>query len=357
MNKNIIALAVAGALAAPLAAQAEVKVSGQLQVELTSLSADKELVDAGIVTEGLYLHDAQEGGNPDSGNYGAVTVSASEDLGNGMKALAKANFKVKAADTLDAGIGTRDAYIGLSGNFGTILTGTMSTPYKSSTVKWDPFLATAGQARGNFGASGLHNSYAENVLAYTNKFGPAKVVLATSFDEEDRDGDGEADGDNTNTASINVPFGPVEVALAYLDNSAVDDGDATKVGVKYAAGAFGVSFQYETLGAGAMVTAKDDLVDEFADLGVAGVAADGETFMLVNGTYTMGANTFAISYGQNTQDYVVLGADESIDNTHMTAGVVHSFSKTTSVHAAYTDVDVDGEFGASGLAVGMRVKF
>jgi predicted porin len=311
------------------------------------------------------MNDAQEAGSLGSGNWGGIFLTASEDLGNGMKAIAKYGFNV---DVDNRTRGNRDAYIGLSGGFGTVLAGRMSTPYKSSTVKWDPFLATSGQARSNFGASGLHNSYANNVVAYANKFGPAKVVLGVSLDESDNKdvtvtnptgADGEYDAEHTTTASINVPVGPVEVAIGYLNADAVDDGDATKVGVKYTAGAIGVNFQYETLGAGAMTLSGDSLATVLQALpgAPAGIAADGETFMLVNATYSMGANTFAISYGQNSQDYTYVGGDDSIDNTHTTVGVVHSFSKTTSVHAAYTALDVDGEEDASGVALGMRVKF
>jgi len=335
MKKNIIALAIAGALAAPLAAQAEMTVSGQLQAELTSMSADAALRsdNGGPVTEGLALDDAQEGGKLGSGNYGAITLSGSEDLGNGMKALAKYSFNVDVDGKAPV---QRDSYVGLSGGFGTVLLGTLSTPYKSSTVKWDPFLATAGQARGNFGASGLHNGYAGNVVAYANKFGPAKVVLAVSLDEaQNTPADGSYRGDHTTTFSVNVPVGPVEVAVAYLDAAALDNGTATKVGVKYGAGAFGVNFQYET-------------VD--ADLGT---STDGETFALINGTYTMGANTFALSYGQNSQDFI---GGASADNTHTTVGVVHGFSKNTAAYAAYTALDADGD-AASGVALGMRVKF
>jgi predicted porin len=344
MKKNVIALAVAAAMAAPLAAQAEVTVSGGLQLEVTSLSADDALLDnnGGPVTEGIAMHDAQEGGTLNSGTYSYIAFSASEDLGNGLKGIAK-----YAIDpNIDGGNGTiknRDAYIGLSGGFGTVLAGRLSTPYKSSTASWDPFLATSGQARGNFGASTLHNGYADNVLAYANKFGPATVVLAAALDESLAvPADGSYNGEHTTTFSVNVPVGPVEVAVAYLNAAAVEDGTATKVGVKYAAGPIGVNFQYETIEAGL----QNDLSGGLA-------VTDGETFMLVNGTYTMGANTFALSYGQNAQDYV----GGSLDNTHTTAGVVHSFSKTTSVHAAYTALSVDGEADASGIALGMRVNF
>ena len=54
--------------------------------------------------------------------------------------------------------------------------GTMNTPYKSATVGWDPFLATFMQARGSNGMSRLHNSYGQNVIAYSNNFGDTKLI-------------------------------------------------------------------------------------------------------------------------------------------------------------------------------------
>lgn len=343
MNKNVIALAVAAAMAAPLAAQAEVKVSGQLQAEVVNWGGD--------VPTGLTMNDAQEGGTTDSGNFGALNFSASEDLGNGMKAVAKIGMNVWAPEHNKNPVVGRDAYIGLSGGFGTVLMGTMSTPYKSSTVKWDPFLATSGQARGNMGASTLHNGYAENVIAYANKFGMAKVVAAISIDETNDDADADSiDNGHAGTFSVNMPVGPVEVAVAYIKMPALgDESSATKVGVKYTAGAIGVSLQHETLDAGLQKNWANALV------GPGTAATDGETFTLLTGTYTMGANTFALNYGMNTQDYV----GGTVDGTNTTVGMVHSFSKNVSAHAAYTAVETSGDmdFTANGIAAGLRVKF
>ena len=335
MNKNVIALAVAAAMAAPLAAQAEVKVSGQLQAEIVNWGGD--------VPTGLTMNDAQEGGTVNKGNFGALNFSASEDLGNGMKAIAKYSMNVDVEGRAPA---QRDSYVGLNGNFGTVLMGTVSTPYKMATVKWDPFLATSGQARGNLGASTLHNGYAKNVIAYANKFGMAKVVAAVALDETNDDADADSiDNGHTGTFSVNMPVGPVEVAIAYLKApSAGDDSSATKIGVKYTAGAIGVSLQHETVDAALMNNLSGGMA-----------ASDGETYTLLSGTYTMGANTFALNYGMNAQDYV--GA--SIDNTNMTIGMVHSFSKSVRAHVAYTALDVDGGdvMTANGIAAGLRVKF
>lgn len=327
MKKNVIALAVAAAMAAPLAAQAEVKVSGGLQAEIVSLSGDN-------VVEGLYMMDGQEGGNQNSGNYGFLKFSASEDLGNGLKALAMYNFNVRADDAAN---GPRDAYVGLSGNFGTVLAGRMSSPYKASTVKWDPFLATSAQARGNYGMSGLHNSYVSNAIAYANKFGMASVKAAIVLDETQDPGasGNETYGNHGMSFSVNVPVGPVEVALAHMDTSemggAADDRDATKIGVRYAAGAISVAAQMEMLGEG---------------------INGGETdHIYLNGTYTAGANTFAAAYGTQEIDD---GSDTT--QTYMSLGMVHSMSKSVRAHVGYIAMDHDGS-DDSGIAAGLRVAF
>ncbi|MEN8169770.1 MAG: porin [Pseudomonadota bacterium] len=373
MKKNVIALAVAAAMVAPLAAQAEVKVSGQLQTEITSLSGDN-------VTDGLYMNDAQEGGTPDKGNFGALNFTASEDLGNGMKAIAKVGMNVWAADHNAKGIKTRDAYIGLSGGFGTVMMGTMSSPYKMATVKWDPFLATSAQARGNYGMSELHNGYVNNAIAYANKFGMAKVVAAIVLDEN---ADAFADPANSETTgnhaisfSVNAPVGPVELAFGYHDASdyGVDSADplnpvlspsaqnddftAMKLGVKYAAGPISVAFQHETLEVGKGVV----------DTTIEGDTTD-ITHMYLNATYTAGANTFAFAYGLMDEDENIKAVAPGTADptpTYMSLGMVHGFSKKTSVHVAYVAMDTDVSCTAlvttgcgddAGIAAGLRVKF
>ncbi len=346
MKKNVIALAVAAAMAAPLA-QAEVTVSGTLQAELVSWSGDNN-------AEGLYVTDGQTYGSSKGSGVGQLTFSATEDLGNGMKALAKYNFSLTADDAAN---GVRDSYVGLTGGFGTVLAGRMSTPYKSSTVKWDPFLATFAQARGNAGmTNGVHGngSYLSNAVAYANKFGPAKVVIAAGIDEAVDAGATPAGSSTTGnhaiSAAVNVPVGPVELAIAVHDASdygantgATVDRSQTKVGVKYAAGALTVAAQVEN----------------------SDVAVDDGTFTYLTGSYAMGANTFSASYGTYAADNTAGGANPAWggnDATYMAVGMKHAFSKATSVHVAYRSTTVDVPAGAaaadeSAIGAGLRVNF
>jgi predicted porin len=203
-------------------------------------------------------------------------------------------------------------------------------------------LATFAQARGNNGMSALHNSYAGNALAYANKFGSAKVVLAAVLDETAATAD-ETNGENAYSFSVNVPVGPVEVAVAYVDMSdfaaGASDRAATKVGVKYTAGAITVAAQMEQIGKGFAFTGND-----------------GDDVMYVTGSYAMGANTFSAAYGQNTVKTV--GAGDEVD-TYMMVGMKHAFSKNTSVHVAYrmTDDDNAADLDETAIGAGLRVAF
>ena len=180
-------------------------------------------------------------------------------------------------------------------------TGRLNSPYKSSTVKWDPFLATFMQARGNEGVTAAgHNGYVENVVAYANKFGKAKFVAAIGLDESnDNPNDRDTDADHALTASVNMPVGPVEMALAYVNtagiggtpdtppdnNQAKKDGEddiaAIKIGAKFKTGALTLAGQYETVEVG-------------------GNAAFDQIFF--TGSYKVSANTFSLSYGTGIPD-------------------------------------------------------
>jgi predicted porin len=350
MKKNVIALAVAAAMAAPLAAQAEVSVTGGLQAELRSVGGDGTSLN-----KGLYATDGGEYGSENGGSYGFLKFSASEDLGGGMKALAMWNGVANVGDSSAAGgISGRDAYVGLTGGFGTVLAGTLSTPYKSSTVSWDPFVMTSLQARGNGGMTDLHNGYASNALAYANKFGPATVVIALVLDEGDSaTAADETNGEHAKSISVNAPVGPVEVAFAYVDASKFSDINnlglgatatalgivtadtvtATKLGVKWNSGAITVAGQYEMLELGNATTIKP-------------------TQTYVTASYAMGANTLSAGYGIYDDD-----TDGTDNTTYMAIGVKHAFSKATSLTAGYRATDADGATDENTVSVGLRVGF
>ncbi len=350
MKKNVIALAVAAALTAPMAAQAAVTVSGGLQAEVVSVGGDA----VGGQQTGLYAADGGEYGKESGGSYGFLKFSASEDLGGGMKALAMWNGVANVGDTGSAGgITGRDAYVGLTGGFGTVLAGTLSTPYKSSTVKWDPFVMTSLQARGNGGMSDAQNGYASNALAYANKFGPATVVVALVVDEGTDPTDGtKLKGEHAKSISVNAPVGPVEVAVAYVDASKFSDISGLGLGstasllsdvttLSQPGFTVGVSDKQSVAGLPTLTASKVGVKWTSGPITVAGqyemLDLDGTkpTVTYLTASYAMGANT--ISLGAGTTSWDISGLD---DSQYMAIGVKHAFSKTTSATLGYRSTDM-----------------
>jgi predicted porin len=113
MNKKLVALAVAGAVASPLAAQAQtanVVLYGRLNL-------DYEFVDNGDET----IHRL-------SSNSSRLGVRGEENLGGGLTAI----FQIESSINGDAGGGTlasRDTFAGIRGNFGTVRFGNMLMPH------------------------------------------------------------------------------------------------------------------------------------------------------------------------------------------------------------------------------------
>jgi predicted porin len=356
MKKSLIALAVSAAMVAPAAVMADATVYGIAQVELTQTDPQASGKDSDT--------DVQ-----DSHGMGRVGVKASEDLGNGMTAIAGFEFKADAsdnntdkvsceADSVSSSVSTsndttpevitttttttttcdtsgaasltgRDAYVGLKGGFGTVMAGRLKSPYKyAGGVKYDAFVATALEARGNggmtkgdFGQSG----FLSNMLGYSNKFGPIKfdAVYSPKTDNE------------AMALSAMYSEGGIEGFVALIDrtwtDATSDDYSSTKVGGKFSTGPHSIMLQYEDTKSGA-----------------ADYAA---TLLFLGYQMKMGMNTLVFQYGMNNED------TDTKDSTYMVLGAYHNFSKTSSLFGGYRNTDVDGETGSTAISVGLRQKF
>ncbi|MFO1281266.1 MAG: porin [Burkholderiales bacterium] len=118
MNKKLVALAVAGVLASPLAAQAQtanVTLYGRLNL-------DMEIVQTKLA----------DGTKPNvyrvSSNSSRLGVRGTESLGGGLNAI----FQLESSVAGDAGGGTlagRETFVGLQGGWGTVKIGNFLAPY------------------------------------------------------------------------------------------------------------------------------------------------------------------------------------------------------------------------------------
>jgi len=357
MNKKLLAVAVSAALVVPAASMAaDAFVYGHAQVEVASYSEDS----TGSGKDGVALED---------NSRGRVGVKASEDLGNGLKAIAQFEWK---ADTTDNDVGKcstsavidetvtgtdvngdgdmtdtaakvscssgfslsgRVAQVGLSGGFGTFVMGNLKSPYKyTGGVKYDPFVATSLEARRNGGMTGGafgHNSFVNDLIAYASPKGPVTASI----------GYGPSEDDGLVVFDLKYSQGGMEAFVAYLDAgdriSGGAPGDdsaytATKVGGQWKSGSHKISAQYE------MTEEKD-----------AGGAKFEPTVLFLGYQMKMGKNTFALQYGDTDPD-------TTADNTtYVALGVIHKMSKTTRVFAGYRDTsDVENV-----VSVGLRKDF
>jgi len=252
MQKKLLTLAVAAAMAAPAAAMAEATLYGKLNMSIdyadvtnsigpfyedpdgnlagTTGGAQNVYLDAngnpivgggqdfegwGVSREGTFI--------PGSSRANRIGVKGSEDLGNGLKAIyqVELGLNLSAADdnipSGNNGISYRNSFIGLAGNWGTALVGRHDTPYKIATGKLDQFAYTMADFNGTVGFDDIR---ADNLIAYISPsfsgFSFMGAVIAPG-------GATNGEGANINSDSLAEAFslagiysnGPFYASIAY----------------------------------------------------------------------------------------------------------------------------------------------
>jgi predicted porin len=337
MNKRLLAVAVSAALVAPAVAMADVMVYGAAQVEVADVDYENKEKD-----DGIRMADRSRG---------RVGIKASEDLGNGLKGIAQFEWKADTTDNETGQIADADgggsfalsgrvAQVGLAGNFGTVVLGNLKSPYKyTGGVKYDPFVATLLQARGNGSMTGGalgHNSFVDNLVAYASPKGPVTASI----------GYGPSEDDGLVALDVKYSEGGIEAFIAYVDagdrlngGMAGDDSDytAAKIGGQFKSGGHKISAQYEDV----------EITDE------GGAKTDPSVFFL-GYQFMMDKNTFAIQYGETDHDM-----SDTDNTTYVALGAIHKFSKTTRVFGGWRDTstDKDMDAGESVITVGLRKDF
>jgi len=325
MKKTLIATAVAAGVLASGAAQASPTVYGILHFSVNALT-DKIYSGTTLVeSDGLDM----------TSNTSAVGVKGSEDLGGGLKAIYKAEFKITpfGGDPEGGSLQRRDVWIGLKGGWGKAAAGTMSNNYKQMGSKVDPLWRTQVEGRGDLNMmSGAHGGAgtqgqgrSEQTLQYTTpKMAGIELVLQTTL--SNADGDQAVSGgrtiSNDETVGVGIRWSNKSFLLYadYLDPNAPGtgafncttncDGDETiaKLGGKWANKAFQVSAQYEM---------TEDQT--------------GGDYTFLNGLWNINKkNMVTLSYGM--QDKI---------SSAFALGYAFKMSKQSNVYAAYGMVDAD----------------
>ncbi len=339
MNKNILAIAIAAAVAAP--------------------SAFAAATVYGLAHMGVAHQDGIAAGTDTASRTGVLSnssrlgIKGSEDLGSGLKALYQVEFAVnmdggskdydgKGKSLSESGVGgaLRNTYLGLGGGFGTVMLGRLDSPIKNVSRKYDLFGDQIGNSR--------------NILA------TAGTTVAV-------------DGRHSNVIAYNTPkMGGFDALLAYVPGAAYDNemnskadnkGDAYSAQLNFGVGAFDASLGYINIGKTGSVTS----------IANAALANNFEAYRLAAG-YTFGAakvvalyqndNTAKAVGGSGTRDTFGLGGsykvtsagtikaqvymasklssnvnDDKTGATLWNVGYDHALSKNTTAYASYALMD------------------
>ncbi len=342
MNKKLVTLAVAAAMAVPAAAMADAVLSGKLNVAIDYVDQDNGFDGWGLSgNQGTRPwrynpYNAIVGNN--NGPSNRIGVKGSEDLGNGLKAIYQVEFGIDLTDTNNRAVSgsesvtMRNSYVGLAGNWGTFLMGRHDTPLKISTGPLDMFADTMADYNNTVGFNDLR---VDNAIAY----------ISPSFSGFQFAGAVHAGGG----AMING-YNEDSNSLA----------EAYSLAGIYKNGPFYASLAYESLGEdlATLQETRDAFPGTFGDfdkwrvgLGLLdwnGFSLSGIYENLDGAAFVDGADgdLWQIQAGYSFNNFMVkaMYGDSSVDDydwNTWAVGADYNFSKRTKAFMVYTDNDAD----------------
>ncbi|SIT00358.1 porin [Neptunomonas antarctica] len=317
MKKSLIALAVAGALTAPMVAQADATLYGSLR--LMAVAEDGKSLDV-------------------ADNASRVGIKGSVDTNiDGVKAIYRGEWKINGSGANEANFGEgRLAYVGLTGGFGTAAIGQQWTPEysfvtgavdildgTSTAVTVDVFRASnvisyVTPAMGGFQA-------ALAVVANDNSVTGAAAVPNTSFTVNAVADDEDADSYHVAAKYSVAGF---TAAASFIGVETAQDMDRTAVSVAYAADALYVAALYQN---------HED-----------SVANDDDDSYELAGSYAFGDTKVLANIADMGNDAQIYGLE-----------VQQTLGKQARLFANYKEANDDAELAGNGdtFSAGMRVDF
>jgi len=314
MKKNLIALAVAAAVAAPMVASADATIYGRMHADFASVS------------------DGDESAMSITNNASRIGFKGSEDLGGGLKAFWQIESSLGSDSSAysSAGLASRNTFVGISGAFGAALLGRHDTPYKIIGRKVDLFGDQYGDTRAVTNGFG-QDARANNVLAYaTPNLSGFKILAAyvapNAIDNDLSDQDEGGDSYAINATWSNEMFW---VGGAYQDIAYTGDFNDGVAAMRLA---------------GKVNVAGFKIVGGYTDQTGKTVDADDVTLT----TYGLGAAyTFGGKHVIKGQYYMGEldsdAVDEKPEFTTASIGYDYKLSKKTTVGAFYTMVSNNDE--------------
>ncbi|WP_241235120.1 porin [Amphritea opalescens] len=325
MKKSLIALAVAGALTAPMVAQADATLYGSLRVQMSDVDG-----------QDLDIHD----------NTSRIGIKATSELFSGATAIAHFETYVStetgALDSTnvsninpDGSVDSKGrlAYVGITGSYGTATFGRQWIPaYLFTIAKTDIMAAANTETTHSYLTGGRQGNTAAYVSPSMSGLKLAAAFVARADNGVDADDTGD-DADAWHLAA-NYEIGDFTVGLSTLQYQGTVDEDINSIAASYAAGDWYVGLSVE-----------DDDVNR----------TDDDAIVVLAGSYTMGNTTLLGSYTAFGDD----SSDVDQGNRYIVE-VQQKLGKQAFVFANYIEADNDAEDAgeaADTLAVGYNVSF
>jgi len=360
MNKKLIAVAVAGVLAAPVVmADNSVTIYGVADVGL-------EQVEATGATAGTAADVVTKSRVTSNSSY--IGFKGQEELGGSLKAI----WQIEQAIDIDDGGGassngfaTRDSFVGLtSEKAGTVVMGRLTTPTRAVASKLDVFPGQAGIGAdtailGNTGAANKQGSLAfdtrkQNAVGLVSPKIAGMTVSAAYIANEGRTATG-VDPWGWG-AGLTGAWGPVTAMFAYeehrnanglngntLTGASVAAGGAARgsldtnyrIGVGFTQSGLTLNAIYEVMELrGGNANAMNNQVTELS-----------RDAFWIGGKYAMGNHEVRIAYA------MAMKADQTVnfnnaevadsEGQQISVGYGYNFSKRTQVYGVYSTVEND----------------
>ncbi|MDR3159135.1 MAG: porin [Zoogloeaceae bacterium] len=332
MQKKLMVLAVAAAVSGAAAAQSNVQIYGVVDVGFSHRgdNVDDDIGSKNAIDDGI-----------SSGSR--LGFKGSEDLGNGLTALfvlengfATDNGNLRQSSRLFG----RQAYLGLTGNFGTALAGRLYTPHYSFLSAIDPFKAgTVGRYRNVFEAgvtTGGENLFdptrVDNAVAYvTPTWGGFNITAAFSANALAQEASGNT-GDNRVWAILpRYANGPIDVGVSWHRIKAYDapTGSFGASNVQITNLAVGGTYNFGPVKLHAFYDQN-----KFKDINAAGEDHKLKSWLL-GATFPFGKNAIQASY---TQSKLSGFTGREGKARQWALGYTYALSKRTSFYAAIADI-------------------
>ncbi len=340
MNKTLLNIAIAAAFVAPLAVQAEVKLSGDIQAEVGT-------IETGGSGNRQTVTDSDITGN---GSPNKLKLDVSESLGGGLTGFARLDWEFdtfNGTGTDESNFKNREKYVGLKGSMAHLKMGRIQGIYKTSTLGYDLWNSTSLQACGNgAGMSGGafgHGGFLDDVIELGFNAGDLKATVQYIADETYAN-----EGSILGALQYGTKTWEVTASVADQEFSASDDNNMNwKLAAKVDLGAMYLALQYENVETeqttlGLRAAGQTQGVDA-ANYGFAQLGYEMGNLELIGWVGAVAAND---------------NSNDKLDSMAYSVGAEYNFSKRTFAYAGYhkTDSDTDG-YDVDAFIGGMRLSF